>query len=437
MDPRGQKLRLALGIMAAGMALGEGWACGQGWVLGRSYPFNTILYLPSVTWSDFTAVMGFCVLPSPYQDPQAVYPPGAYILLRPLAFGNNAAALFGLMGLTLYLVVVLQATQLLPLFRSFSRACLAALALSLVSYPVWFCLDRGNTEIVMSLLVGAALALINRRHFKWAALLLGITIVMKLYPAVLLVLLFRRKHIGEVAWTLAGAAIFSLLSLASFAGTMARNLALWGQSFAFYNQRYLMENSGLAGSSSGWNLVKIVYLTWAGVRHGEESAQMMSALPTLLLAYKCLYLALMAGCVFLALLIEREFFRRAVLLLFIVATSAPSGGDYKLIFVQVALFVLILIPTKRRHDLGAIALLALCIVPKKEFLLSYLGKSDSGFADVAVSVVTNPLLLLVAAALLAHDAWVARIPGWGWKRLEGLRSLILHPPWRELLPFRS
>ncbi len=141
--------------------------------------------------------------------------------------------------------------------------------------------------------------------------------------------------------------------------------------------------------------------------------------------YTGLFLVLLTAVVLFVTFIEREFFRRAMLLLLTISICAQAGADYKLLWVHVALLVLILLTTRRRLDLAAVVLMAFVLVPKKEVFLTYLGQTDTTYNDVSLGVVLNPLLILIAMALLLRDSWQARVPGWAKLRFLGM--------WRQFM----
>lgn len=420
MDFRVQKLRWCLLIIGLGMAAGVGWACWQGAILGRGYPYNTILCYPPIRFGDFTSVLGFCSLPSPYDDKYAVYPPGAYLIFRPLVSLGAAQGVLVMVLFTVYGSFALQ-NYLLGLFlkRSVFRVLLA-MTLTVLCFPLWICLDRGNTELIVGLLIGFSLVLLRQRHLAASVALLTVAICLKLYPIFLLLLFFRKGHLRYMVASIFAAALFSGISFLTFAHSPVENYHLWKANFAFYNQDYLIANDGLGGTASLWNFLKIIFLTIQHVGGKAVQANPAVFLSRLLPVYQAVYLAISAGVAFHVVFIERKLFRRALLLLIFTATAAPSGGDYKLIFIQLGLFLLVAIRERRPHDLAVIVLLALSLVPKKEILLTYLGVSDTGFRDVNIGGLLNPICILTAAGLLIHDGWRLRLSGWGLRRWQGL-----------------
>jgi len=128
-------------------------------------------------------------------------------------------------------------------------------------------------------------------------------------------------------------------------------------------------------------------------------------------------------------LIEREFFRRVILVLLLNSMIVPSGGEYRLIYMNMALIILILLPRRRRHDLWATALLALVVIPKREIFLTALGMSDSGFYDIPLSILIDVPCMLTAMALLIKDGL---LPG-SWRHLQLRGFGLIGPFWRFLV----
>ena len=121
-------------------------------------------------------------------------------------------------------------------------------------------------------------------------------------------------------------------------------------------------------------------------------------------------------------LVEKEFLRCAAVLLLFMTISAPSGADYRLLYSGMALVSLIILRTNRPHDWLVVIPLALTMVPKKEILLTFAGRTESNAADVSIQVLLNPLCVGAAIALLLYDAWRVSDLKWSAQRLFGLRN---------------
>jgi len=438
MDYRLRKLRVALWIMGLGTLVALVWHGWQGWGLGRDYPHNTYLYVHQSHYTDFTGVVEQSAFRCPYAHEFAFYFPATYVMFQPFVWLREQPSLWLYLLVTLLGTILIQRYILQSIVTDPLRRIGAALLLTGSSYAVVFSFDRANVELAMALLVGAALLLCRRLHFGWAVLLVSITICLKLYTILLLALFIRRHHFRYLLLPAVGCLAVSVLSLLTFSRPIGECLVLWRHNLASYHFLYMVADRGLAGSASPWNLVKIVFLTADHLGlinlhlHPLPNGDHYSDFFTMLSPYyNSLFLALLVALVLFVTLIEREFFRRAVLLLLAISICAQAGADYKLLWVNVALLLLIVLPTRRRLDLAVVVLMALAMVPKKEILLTYLGQTDTTYNDVSMGVVLNPLLILTAILLLVYDSWQVRLPGWATRRCSGMfRQFMDLSPWR-------
>jgi hypothetical protein len=438
MDFRLRKLRVALWIMGLGTLVAILWHGWQGWGLGRDYPQNTYLYVHQSHFTDFTGVVEQSAFRCPYAHEFTFYFPATYVMFQPFVWlGERPSLWLYLLG-TLLGTILIQRYILQSIITDPVRRIATALLLTGCSYAIVFSFDRANLELAMALLVGVALLLCRRHHFGWAVFLISITVCLKLYTILLLALFIRRRHFRYLVLPAIGCLVVSVLSLLTFSRPIGECLTLWRHNLASYHFLYMVADRGLAGSASPWNLVKIVFLTahhlgWIDLHlhplsNGDHYSDFFAALSPY---YNGLFLGLLTPLVLCVTLIEREFFRRAVLLLLTISICAQAGADYKLLWVHVALLLLITLSTRRRLDWAAVILLASVLVPKKEIFLTYLGQTDTTYNDVSLGVVLNPLLILIAMVLLLRDSWQARSPGWATQRFLSMwRQFIDLTPWR-------
>lgn len=91
-------------------------------------------------------------------------------------------------------------------------ATLFAAGMALSSWPLLFLYERANLEFVIWLLAALGIWALVRERPMLAAILFGLAASLKLYPILLLALLFSRRHIREFC---AGMATFALAFVAS------------------------------------------------------------------------------------------------------------------------------------------------------------------------------------------------------------------------------
>jgi hypothetical protein len=404
-----RKLRLALIIIATGLIVALIWHGWMGWGRGLGYPYNTFLFFPDFRFTDFTEYFGYARTFDPYRGPlgRCNNMPASYLLLYPLLWMPTATAAFlflgfGLLGLLLLLYVVFQDVVPHPGWRLFTAMVF------LGSYPVLYALDRGNNDLVLVPLVALSLFLYSRGRFTLSFLCLLPPVCCKLYPALLLLLFFRRK---QIHWLFLGPLAFLLVNwaaLLTFHGPVSENWANLQMQLRAYNLQYSLGQYGVASSASAWNLLFICVWLFFAVSSWNFGFQMPPDITlNAFYVYNGFFLLLLIWMIVHVLWVEKFFVRKAILLLLYLTVSIPSGGDYKLMYAEVALVILILVREKRPADLVVTAMLALALVPKREVLLTFLGRSDSGYFDASLNVIVNPLCLLIAMAMLMWDGWRA------------------------------
>jgi hypothetical protein len=328
---------------------------------------------------------------------------------------------------------------LLCLIYALERFCrtgwgctLAALGLMVLSYPLLICLDRGNIEIVVVTLVASSILLMARGRHWLAALCLAPAISLKFYPAFLLVLMVRQRRYAAVLLALGLSVVITGLSLHGLSLSALDAWHYYHRNLVYHTRAGVLGNLMVEGAASPWNAFKIIVATaehWGLIGPVELSFNG----PFIQNAY-FVYVILMAGmaaAVAVYTLVEREFLRTVIPLLLYLSINVPMGGDYRLLYGETAMIVLIALHTRRRFDLAAIALLAVTLVPKKEIILSYMGKTETEFADVTINAVINPVLILVVLALLLADGWAQFDPKWAWLRLQSLLRVLLPRGVRE------
>jgi hypothetical protein len=413
-----RKLRLALTIMSVGMLIALVWNGIEGWGLGKKYPYNTFLFYSDARFGDFTDNTFYAAQSNPYADPYAQYLPFAWVFFRALGalpyYDGLTVFLFGgLAGLFLLLVIVLARV----VESSWQRVALSFLFLA-VSYPVITTLDRGNLEIFLALGVGGALLFFSRRRYGLGALCLLPVVSFKLYPALFLLLLLRQRRMEWIAGSVIAFFILVFVSMAAIALPLQTGLEFYGRNLVFLQRFYVYENYALGGSASLWNTYKI----------GLISASQLGLIPSVDFSFDAPFTntsyVVYSGCTILlagiialyVCVVEKEYLRCAVVVLLYLSTATPFGADYRLLYANIALVVLIVIATCRAHDVLALVLIALAMIPKKEVILTYAGRTETGLRDVPIQAVLNPLLLLAALLLLLYDARTAL--DWRWTRLR-------------------
>jgi hypothetical protein len=404
-----KKLYFAIKILFVGMVLGIVFHAFQGLLLHHSYPLNTFLFRGCM-FSDFYEVLLSAAKWNPYSI-WSVYFPFTYVIFHPLAAlrKNIVLAVFIIISLSGIWVAIYQILR--PAMPTKRQAVEGAGLLIGLSYPIWFCLQRGNIEIGLLFLICGFLLMVKRGNFWTGLLFIVPAICMKFYPAVFLALFIRR---GQFKY--AGIAVFlflftTFISLTFFDHTWIEDLHLWQFQLDKFKSVYIIGNGSMGGSASIWNAAKLVLFGWLfAVSGNRDLFPGVSALTQYTAPLLSIYLAsmiLFAGAVtWYVAIVEKQFWRRVIVLGLFMVLAPQGGADYKLIHILALLAVAIAIITRRKHDWLIVGLLAFVLLPKKYWFFPQI-VTDSGCSDCSIAVLINPLLMLTALTFICIDGWAS------------------------------
>ena len=402
------------------MGLALLWSAWESLVEGKGYPESYVLGLPSGRFDDFTNLALVSTFPNPYVEPAAIYPAPAFVLFRLLSPNDTVSLVFmffiSIFALALLLVRVL--ALLSP--GAWARASMA-FGFMVLCYPLLFCIDRGNLDIVLFPLIAWAIYFyVRRRDLAGTACLLP-AICLKIYPAIFLVLLLRRRKAGLA---ILGGIIAAAITLTCFCFFQESAAVLWNaylQDLDYHYDWFILGNNSIGASPSPWNAYKIVLLELqkfnliAPVIFRFDGTFIAASFRIYSVVF-ALFALLWTGY---AVLYERRMMRGILMLLLLISIAEPSGGDYRQTYASMALILLVLLPDRRRGDYTVLVLLALAAIPKREILLT-----ATGYPDLPIQALLNPVLILVAMGILLYQSRHA----WDWHRARQRLGNLL--PWR-------
>ncbi len=215
-----QKIAILSAIIIAGVSVSVGYHYVQGYYLDQTYPYNTFLFLPSASGTDFKDV----VVEGASLDPYRQYGSAQYPLLVIVGFGfslitRHTYPIYLLLVGGLFLVA--GAVYLWP--GKWWSSATHIFVIAGLSYPFLFAVDRGNFELLVAVCLLAFAYSFAKRRYLLSAVLLSFAIALKLTPAIFLVLFLPERKYREIAASLACAAALTLASLLCFKGGLAAN----------------------------------------------------------------------------------------------------------------------------------------------------------------------------------------------------------------------
>ena len=378
-------------FMVGGYAAMFGWIYFSNWLLAfPGYPSSTFLFIPEERFQDYANMIKMSVGLDPYNThSRSSYPP----------FANLCFWLFSLFPLELGLIVYILIP--IPLFWLWGQNALFGLSrivryaggalLFILSYGVLLCIDRANFDLYIVAFVIGWWWLYDRPGWRaevCRAVLMSAAVAGKLYPVMLLLIVFKDRRWRELILVITSALGLTLVSAACFNGGAAKAFHDW-----FYMTGAMQTETAIHTHFSlnlNSNVKTLAYL----VKGVDDIAA------SILGAYTWLVLGILAGAIWWLLRTGLERWRVLSLLVVLMLVLPSVSGDYKLAH------LLLLLPALLRAELGReqrewlLICVGLLLVPKAYGML---------FLDTSTSVLVNPILLLALAFGVACPAGVAAI----------------------------
>ena len=207
----------------------------------------------------------------------STYPPFSHVMLFPFAYFDYGFSL-GLYLSTAVAALISAVFLLLPLHSvSFSKHTIIIFGI-LTTWPLLFCLDRGNSMIFVAVFLLFSIALESRNLINLAGVFLGLAIAIKIHPVILLIVPLIRRNFRLIVVSSLTALFSSLVSFLLFEGGFVANLRGMMTAISFFQmnrtidrgQNYLnlsliglgnsLQNSGIVFINSIGNVIEVFYV---------------------------------------------------------------------------------------------------------------------------------------------------------------------------------
>ena len=212
-----RRVAIVMGAMLLGSLL---YTSFMTWLLHSPQPFGWVWIGGGMQWSDFLT----------FQQRSAHFRTSTYWLEYdyPMTYPAPVAVIFGLFyklayPLKIYLAILAAALIAFVLWMArglarrgipFDQATAFGLIVVVTSWPIYYQFDVANIEGLMAIILVFGILAVLRGWYWTGSVLISIAGAMKLYPAIMLGLLFSKRRYKQFA---AGAALMVILNYASLA----------------------------------------------------------------------------------------------------------------------------------------------------------------------------------------------------------------------------
>ena len=357
---------------------------------GLGYPYNTFLLDPAYRFSDFFDMLRITQGLNPYQDSsRSVYPPVANLFMYGwtlLPEGSNLAAFIGVAwgGFALLIGIAFKSLPSAVRWQVF-------FALFVGSYPVLFCLDRGNSELYVALLVGVFLLHYRAQGGPARMAAVGglvFAISLKIVPVVFCFLYFKDRRWRELASVLLGVLAVNLLSLFAFQAGAHLNAAEFLGMLGTAQQQASEDPLLAAFSASLFDGLRVL-----GWFFGE------SDFVSFVDDYYFSAAVFVLGAVVIRLLFGRFVVWETAVCLACLGCLLPTiSNDYKLCVLLAAVLLLLAdhAGTSRRYRMLVLALVAFICAPKN-WMIVMPGRIRG---DIGLGSILTPLAILTVLGVI-------------------------------------
>ncbi len=400
-----RKMRFFVYICLAGMIISLGYHLFQSKINKYGPPHNSFLFDSLVRYGDYDQTYNYVAGLKEGKDPfagelPAVYFPFTFIALYPLTMLSAKVSL--------QVFIALVSIAFLIFLFSRSRSYLFAFFTVLLSYPLFFLLDRGNIEGLLFLILALFLYLFQTKKYLLSAIVLALAISLKLYPAILLVLFLSEKRYKDFYWGMAAAAFFTFAGLLFLSSKTQIPVSDVIDHFLFSLDKF---KTMYYGSRTGGFDVHFNHTFCNLIKSLNLFNPLFKDINLLIRVYNYAIAGLSLLLSWYVIKIEKTQWRKWTLLILAMIFFPNVSFDYTLINLYLPLMLFLTVPGEK-DDLAFCLLFGLLLIPKHYFIID--GMFSLGtFLTPVLAIVMMVLIILSAKNERKTDLPEKLIPGCG------------------------
>lgn len=289
--------------------------------LGKPYPSNSFLFTPVDHFMDFINV---------YKIKSSVYFPFAnliiniFCLIDPINRSLTIFLLLSIVPIIWYFWQNLKGTSKIDSITN-------TIVFSFCTFPILFLIDRANFESFVFIFLCMFIYFYQKGEVNYSVIPLAFAISMKLFPAVFLLLLFSDRKYKQLVYTIILVLILTLFSSFILYGGITGYLSKLMSNSNFYQMKYVIWDDGMDFGHSLFGFFK--YVIYAN--------NLDIGIASIVKPYN-IFIVILAGLISVyIILIEKELWKKAALLVFIMCLLPTVSADYKLTYLYIPIFLFI------------------------------------------------------------------------------------------------
>ena len=400
-SPRLRRLIIVSRIVLVGFIISSIYHYINREILNLPYPKNTFVFHPDVQFTDLMNNFDNLGSLDFYRNSLVTHFPFALILTYLFTLTSRTEAYLIFFGLSMMFMISYTSLSVKKLTKYSSAIIYYILILCTLSYPLLFSIDRGNVEIILfGFLALFIYFYFIRKKTVLATVFLAMAIAMKVFPAVLGLILLKDKKYKEIIILGLTVIILTLLPFIWIKGGVLENINLFQNHLKIYNAQYIIGTADeAAGLGFNHSLFGVIRLFFSRI-YSDSYVELM----TVVKGYYTWFSLLVVGLISVTILRREYSVWKIVALLVICFDLLPYiSADYKLIHLFLPMVLYFRDANTSRFDNIYSTLFGLLLIPKAYYHFSQV-ITDSGLADISISVVLNPILLISLMCLILYDS---------------------------------
>jgi hypothetical protein len=369
----------------------------------NSYPYNTFIFWQVDAFNDFyRLVYDLCGNLNPYFELNGLYSqyfPLSFLVSYPFSLIPTKQASYILFSLLFIICFIL--FNYINIKAANKEGSLVDVVknlfiFSFLSYPFLFCLDRGNLEWVVFVLLAAFVYFFSQKNYKISSIFLAIAIALKIYPVLFITMFVAKKRYKDLRLILLIVSILVIIPFLMLKGGIFHNILGLLINLGTYKKFFIVDTVGLSYGTTIFGAIKIImlkigpYITYSQLFTFANLYSIYSFISTLILLGYVLFL-------------EKTYWKQ-ITILFITTLALPHvSADYRLMLLFIPMWLFIRSNTKSKYDTLYCILFGLLLIPKNYI---YLAPIQNIYASI--SIVLNPLLMTIMVILIGIENFISR-----------------------------
>ncbi|PKL19080.1 MAG: hypothetical protein CVV49_02740 [Spirochaetae bacterium HGW-Spirochaetae-5] len=371
----------------------------------KGYPYNSFLFIPTDRFADFTNMFKIVLDNNPYENGGA-YLPFSYLILLILSIFPIRIALLLYIIISSFIIFVFWKKIVNQVFSGDKIKYYILLFVPFISYPYLFNLDRANLEMAVFIFILLSVYYFEKKVYFKSSLFIGFAAAMKLYPIIFAILFVKKGKLKYLFFSLFSSIVIVIFSVIFFKGTINDNLNKMLKNQKEYSVKFM--NGINVFSTSGDNI--FINKNYPGLGHSCSLYNFIKVpmikvfkrkkIELIDLFYYSILLIIFLVYMYYLIFSDNELWKKIIIIISIICLFPKTSPDYRLIYYLIPIGLII--KSNKKNDLKFLFILLLITLPKSFYYFNNI-ITDSGYCDVSISVLFNPLLIMILTFILIYD----------------------------------